>query len=227
MGLAWGVGFRLCERRLPPQINHKKFLFWFSGLFLSSWLGAKILFLLTQEQWESTVLLSAEKFWLGGGFVFLGGLFGGLAYTFLWGLFVATMTVQRMNFCLIPLLWAHAVGRLGCFLAGCCFGTISSQPWSVHLHGSPRHPVQLYEALGLALLAWWLQWRETRQSSVLPFYLLGYGILRWSVEWFRGDDIRGVWLGLSSSQWISGLMIFSGIVMISVTYLRRPVHSDN
>lgn len=226
MGLAWGIGFRLCEARLPNNIKSREFILWFAGLFLSSWVGAKILFLITQDQWQSTELLSAANFWLGGGFVFLGGLVAGVLYTWLWGQFIPRMNAMRMNFCLIPLLWAHAIGRLGCLLAGCCFGTVTELPWAIHLHGDLRHPVQIYEALGLALLALALQHRESKNGKILADYLLGYGVLRWGLEWFRGDDVRGIWLGMSSSQWISIILVICGLSVILRTYLPLSRQSD-
>lgn len=214
IGLAWGIGFRLAEGRLPASISRKIFVLWMLGLFISSWIGAKILFILTQDRWSTSELIQASNFWLGGGFVFLGGFLGGALFALLLGIVVPSLRPDKMQFTLIPLLWAHALGRIGCFLAGCCYGIETSAPWAIHLHGLDRHPVQLYEALGLAALAILLdkKWSE----RLLINYLLGYGVLRWSLEWLRGDELRGLIGGQSSSQWVSLGMIAFGIILWGV-----------
>jgi phosphatidylglycerol:prolipoprotein diacylglycerol transferase len=210
IGLAWGIGFRLAEARLPASIPLKHFVFWMLGLFISSWIGAKVLFILTQDRWATGELIQASNFWLGGGFVFLGGFLGGAIFTLVLGLIIPNLGAQRMQFTLVPLLWAHVIGRIGCLLAGCCYGTESSLPWSIHMHGLNRHPVQIYEALGLAGLALLLEKKWSQR--LLINYLIGYGLLRWSLEWFRGDELRGLAGGQSSSQWVSIGMIFLGLI---------------
>lgn len=223
IGLAWGIGYRLAEARLPANLSRKHFVLWMAGLFISSWIGAKVLFILTQDRWSTSELIQASNFWLGGGFVFLGGFLGGALFTLLLGLMVPNLSAQRMQFTLIPLLWAHAIGRIGCFLAGCCYGIESSVPWAIHLHGLDRHPVQLYEAFGLAGLAWLLQ--KKWNQRLLINYLLGYGVLRWTLEWFRGDELRGLIGGQSSSQWVSLGMIGIGLVLLVAN--RQKLHQQN
>lgn len=123
----------------------------------------------------------------------------------------------------------HALGRLGCFAQGCCHGKPTALPWgvafsSVHsavdpgLRGVPLHPVQLYEAAGEALLAWFLirrvlpgirAKRYTYGTSFLG-WLCTYSALRFFLEFLRGDD-RGalLWPMLSPSQWVS-LAVLAG-----------------
>lgn len=211
IGLAWGLAFRLAEARLPEAIQQRFFVVWSLGLFLTTWIGAKILFVFTQDRWTTTELVEASNFWLGGGFVFLGGFIAGALYTCLVGLVWPQFSHREMQFTLVPLLWGHAVGRVGCFLAGCCYGRETDVPWAVHLHGLDRHPVQLYEALSLAALAWILG--RVERTKLLPAYLLAYGALRWYLEWFRGDEVRGSLGGQSSSQWVSLLMVVLALVL--------------
>lgn len=212
IGLAWGVGFRLSEAHLPPTIKHKEFVIWFVGVFLCSWVGAKILFLLTQNQYRISELSVASNFWLGGGFVYLGGLIGGLIFSISIGLVLPVLTIDRMQFTIIPLLWSHAIGRVGCFLAGCCYGKASNLPWSIHLHGLDRHPVQLYEAASLSLLALLLTKIKNENVNFLSLYMIGYGLVRWCIEWLRGDEVRGISYNMSTSQWVSlGLLTIGAI----------------
>ena len=117
-------------------------------------------------------------------------------------------------------------GRLGCFLGGCCFGLPTHSALSVIFPGGspasyeqaelgllrdkslpslPVHPTQLYEALGcLAIAAWLLLWTQPRKrfdGQVLLAFLIAYAVLRFALEFIRADD-RGVFYGLSTSQWI-------------------------
>lgn len=209
IGLSWGLSFRMGEARYPEILGHRRYLFWFFGVFVFSWLGAKLLFLVTQEQWQSTELMMNSNFWMGGGFVYLGGLIGGALFSLLF-LMTQKLPFKTFEFSLVPLLLGHSLGRVGCFLAGCCYGAKADYPWSVHLHEANRHPVQLYESLLLLGLAWFL---EKRSKDKLIHYLGGYGILRFFLEYFRGDEIRGEYSFLTTSQWISLGMVLLAIAL--------------
>lgn len=116
-----------------------------------------------------------------------------------------------------PLALGQAVGRIGCFMAGCCYGKACSLPWAVtfsdpaafRLTGVPLgialHPTQLYHAAAdLLILAVTLGWMRRRRfpGQVFWVYVLLHAVLRFLVEAFRGDTVRGVFLGgaLSTSQ---------------------------
>ncbi len=85
---------------------------------------------------------------------------------------------------------AQAVGRIGCLLHGCCYGTPSALPWAVPLADSMRHPTPIYESVLLVALSGWL-WsiRHTPRPAGHLFrrYLVGYAIIRFVLEVFRGD----------------------------------------
>ncbi|MBQ8001542.1 MAG: prolipoprotein diacylglyceryl transferase [Ruminococcus sp.] len=153
---------------------------------------------------------------IASGMVFYGGLYGGLLAGFLWirhkkhpaGLFADIFAV------VIPLF--HSFGRVGCFFAGCCYGV----KWEYGISGrvlnsgvrelTARFPVQLVEAACLLvlfslLLVFFL--RGKAQGRLLTVYLASYAVLRFVLEFFRGDSIRGHLLYLSTSQWISLLTL--------------------
>jgi phosphatidylglycerol:prolipoprotein diacylglycerol transferase len=129
---------------------------------------------------------------------------------------------------------AHAVGRLGCFLGGCCYGAPFSGPWAVtYTHpfapaahpAIPRHPTPLYESGALLVIA--LVFALAPPSKVgagrrLLLYGLLYGALRFTVELFRGDDVRGVFFdgALSSSQLIALGVFFGALIALA---FRRPL----
>jgi phosphatidylglycerol---prolipoprotein diacylglyceryl transferase len=125
-----------------------------------------------------------------------------------------------------------AVARLGCFHAGCDFGTITDVPWAVrfaasapawHQHvrlgavppsalwSAPVHPTQLYEALlGVAMMALALVGRR-RPGAAFASVAACYALGRWLIEWFRADEVRGILLGMSTPQWLA-LAILGAIV---------------
>ena len=132
---------------------------------------------------------------------------------------------------IIPsLALGHAVGRMGCLLAGCCWGGVCKQPWAVTYSdpvaaanvGTPLHvalhPFPAYAALfnlGLWALLEWLYSRRPASGRVFATYLMVYGAGRFLLEWTRGDASRGFVLSgaLSTSQLISLGMIILGIVL--------------
>lgn len=164
----------------------------------------------------------------GTGFVFFGSMLailGGLAWlsrryeTTLWQLCDAGAPWMPLG---------HALGRMGCFMAGCCWGAPADVPWAVRFgpdavayaqrevphadgHTVALHPTQLYEAIGLLTLFAVLLYLRRRNGIEAPWrqasrYALGYGLLRLVVEVFRGDPSRGLPLELHSSRvagWLS------------------------
>ena len=129
----------------------------------------------------------------------------------------------------------QAVGRLGCVMAGCCYGKPTELPWGITFTnplaatnvGTPLdvslHPTQLYESVAVLLILGFLLLAERRGS---PFpgrtfwtYLLLYPSVRFVIEFFRGDPRGTVFDVLSTSQFVSLLLIPLSIVMLLV--LRR------
>jgi phosphatidylglycerol:prolipoprotein diacylglycerol transferase len=112
----------------------------------------------------------------------------------------------------------QAIGRLGCFFGGCCYGTASSLPWAVYEHGALRHPVMLYEsALDLALAAalFAIRNRPRPPGHLFRYYLLGYAAVRLGLEALRGEPQRSVG-PLSFTQ----LLCIAAIVALALS-LRR------
>ena len=129
----------------------------------------------------------------------------------------------------------HAVGRLGCLAAGCCFGRPTDLPWGITFTdpaaaanvgtplGVPLHPTQVYESGAEALILVFLLATERRgryfQGRTFWSYMLLYGVTRFIIEFFRGDDRGMVFGAISTSQFISLLIIPVSVVML--LYLSR------
>ena len=167
-----------------------------------------------------------------------GGVFyGGLVLAFLVGLWY----VRRHRLPIWPIADAiapgialgHVVGRFGCLLAGCCYGTPTSLPWGVTFTdtfaasnvGTPLHvalhPTQLYdggaELLILLFLLLTEKWWRRRAGWTFWVYILLYGISRFVVEMFRGDP-RGMTMGYSTSQFISIILVPLALAMLVVLW---------
>lgn len=229
MGLAWGVGFYLTQYLFEKnQLNSKPLLPLFFGIFLTSWIGAKIFFLGFSSPNKVFEYLYADSFWLGGGFVFYGGLIFALTFYFIWSLWLKKFPFNESKFLAPGLVIGHGIGRVGCFLTGCCFGSQCDLPWAVHMHGKWVHPVQLYEALGLFILGYFaLKWANSKKDNffVVTRYLLIYSTLRFLIEFFRGDVIRGVyWFELSTSQVISLVLFIGTLASIYLSKTKRSTH---
>lgn len=162
-----------------------------------------------------------------GGIVFYGGLLGGIIGA-LFGAMLIRRPLLSFESAVVPYLpLGHAVGRIGCTLAGCCYGMeyegFGALHYQILLNGLPSNhgcfPVQPAEAVGdvlicLALLR--MTKTNCRKGVLLTAYLSMYAALRFVLEFFRGDTARGMWLGMSTSQWISvALLIVCAAVSIT------------
>lgn len=113
----------------------------------------------------------------------------------------------------------HAIGRVGCFAAGCCWGVVCDRPWAVTFTnpeshrlvgvplGLPLHPTQLYEAFAEAAICLVLYRRFVRPhrpGAIIGLYLMLYSLVRFAVEFFRAHDANNLGFGpFSTEQWIA------------------------
>jgi phosphatidylglycerol:prolipoprotein diacylglycerol transferase len=179
----------------------------------------------------------AEIFSLArSGGVFYGGLIAAVLAAF-WYLRRHKMPVWVTCDVFAPgIALGHAIGRVGCLFAGCCFGRPTTLPWGIVFSdpfaasyvGTPLgvhlHPTQLYEAgAELAILALLLAVERRGRpfaGRTFWFYTLLYGVSRFVIEYFRGDE-RGMLLGLSTSQFISVVLVPLSVYML-LRLARRP-----
>jgi len=158
-----------------------------------------------------------------GGLIFYGGLLGGIAAFFIFAARRRLAVPSLADFAVSGLPLGHAIGRIGCFLNGCCYGTECSLPWSVYLHDAFRHPTQLYESAGnfaIYALLLWLYLRRPRPGTVLAAYLMLYPALRFMDEFVRGDE-RLRFLGLTVAQDISLLLFATGLTLMILLHRRK------
>ena len=164
------------------------------------------------------------------GGVFYGGFLLAVAGSALY-FWLAKLPGWQAADCVAPgLALAQGTGRVGCFLAGCCWGTpthlplavtftspLAHQITGVPLH-FPIHPTQLYEAVLVLLsipLLLWLRKRKAFAGEVILVYALYYAVARFFLEFFRGDP-RGYYFNrlLSTSQLISLVIIPAAVFLL-------------
>jgi phosphatidylglycerol:prolipoprotein diacylglycerol transferase len=132
--------------------------------------------------------------------------------------------LKLLNMVIPGVALAHAIGRIGCFTAGCCYGKPTDSPLGVIfprgyyadiVYGQvPVHPTQLYEAAFLILLFFSLTYLPKVKEHKFAAYLIGYGTFRAFLEtFFRGDD-RGLLFGIAPSLILSFAMTLAGIAIL-------------
>lgn len=228
-GSALGVLFAVYSPRNSAFARQDIF---FSACYagIGAFLGAKLLYLaITLPQIFSgpnppEFSLSLLFSLLRAGFVFYGGAFGGLFFLYLYTKKYHLPYVRTAEALIPSIPFIHAAGRIGCFFAGCCYGMPAASPWGVVFRagsaaptGISLLPVQLYESgLNLLLFAVLLFYANKRPATgkVLGCYLTGYACIRFALEFFRYDAVRGMLLGLSTSQWISLLLLPLGLFLL-------------
>ncbi len=188
-------------------------------------IGAKVFFIFASYSLVEIFQFIAEgdfDFIVNSGLVFYGGLIFGIigALGVAKLLKVDLLGIENHIVPFVPL--GHAIGRVGCFMAGCCYGMKYDGPLAVYypeimyefiegpIPGVGYFPVQLVESVLdiviFVILLFYVK-KERPRGNVLFLYLLMYAIMRFCTELFRGDEIRGIHFNISTSQWISIALI--------------------
>lgn len=189
-------------------------------------LGAKLLFFITEIKdilEDPSILLSLSE-----GFVVYGGIIGGIFGAYLYCRWKKLPVWKYFDIAAPSLALAQGFGRIGCFMAGCCYGRETSAWYGVtfeHSPFAPNHvsliPTQLISSaadfLHFFLLLWITKKRKT-EGIVVSFYLIFYSIGRFLIEMLRNDP-RGSVSFLSTSQFISIFTLIIGI--LSIVLLKR------
>ena len=201
-------------------------------LLLSAIAGAKVFMIV--DSWRYYGADPGRLFTMAAlrsGGVFYGGLLAALAVAY-WYTRRHRMPWLATADTMVPgLAFGHAIGRLGCFAAGCCWGRESHVAWAVtftdpaahSFTGVPLnvslHPTQLYEAMGTAAIGFVLLWLFLRPHSagvVLGSYLVLYSGFRFVVEFFRDEGARTLLVGgaISTTQCVAAGLALTGLWLL-------------
>jgi phosphatidylglycerol:prolipoprotein diacylglycerol transferase len=191
------VGLWVASRRAPQEgINSERVTDLGIWLIVAGMAGGKLFYILYFWDdfitgWHQEGLRSLRE-----GFVFYGGFIAACVATFVYTRLKRLPFWKIADVCGPSVALGHAFGRLGCFFNGCCYGKACSLPWAVRFppghitHNWTVHPTELYEATGnLAIFASLTMFyrRKRFDGQVWWLYVLSYGVLRFVIEFFRGD----------------------------------------
>lgn len=193
-------------------------------------IGGHLLYAITNID-EAIVLIKTGEFELKhlgrifGGNVFYGGFIGSvIALTIYCNRKKSTTKKEFIDIYAVCVPLFHAFGRIGCFLGGCCYG-VESDFGFVAPHndlvpgfgGVRRFPISLVECafnIIVFVILLYLYKKQKCNNKIIFIYMLAYPVGRFIFEFFRGDLIRGIYFGLSTSQWISIALFIVGFIGI-------------
>lgn len=221
------LGLSQAKKENISQETFSDIFFW---SILTGFISARLTYILVEfpnflaHPWQ--ILLSRS------GFVFLGGMLGGLLTFWLLSIKYKINFKKLTDTMAASLALGHAFGRIGCFFYGCCWGKPTNSIIGVLFpHDSPAGqcglkviPTQLIEASFLFILAgtlWIKSKKKDFDGQIFILYLFSYGCFRFIIEFFR-DDPRGSILGLSTSQIISILIVIIAVFM-KINWSKKPV----
>jgi phosphatidylglycerol---prolipoprotein diacylglyceryl transferase len=201
-------------------------------VLIAGLLGAKLLLVVVEwdafrrNPWE---ILSIFR----SGGVFYGGLLGAFPVAWWYARRHALPGWATADVLAPGVALGQAIGRLGCFCAGCCYGKSADVPWAVTFRDiyatrqvgtpidTPLHPTQLYESAATLLIFLVLVWMARRKSfsgQITLAYVALYAIVRFGIEFYRGDAVRGTVFGtwMSTSQFIAVLMVLGAAALVPI-----------
>ena len=191
------------------------------GAFCGGMIGAKLPFALSD--WDG---LRSGTVWFADGKTIMCGLIG--AY---FGVELAKWTleirVKTGDSFAVPAAVAIGIGRLACFVGGCCYGKPTDLPWACSFPGVEglRHPTQLYECafhFTAAIVLWELKRQRLFAGQLFKLYMISYFVFRFATEFLRPE--APLWLGLTGYQWAALWLIpvFAGMWWWSVGQDPKP-----
>lgn len=230
--LAW-IRYQSKKVDLPvSQMSDLAFL-----MIVMAVIGSRLIYVVVQWRFYAEHPLDIFKIWEGG-LVFLGGLIACIL-TAIWYLKKYRLSFWKVSDVFMPgVALGHAFGRVGCFLAGCCYGrqcdlnawyavVFPQRPGSLAPTEIPLYPTQLMEAAAEFLIFLFLAWKSGRKAfegQILLLYLILYSAARIGIEVFRGDLERGYIIPgwLSTSQFLGILLIVSAVLVLIYRKGRTP-----
>ncbi len=214
----------LLSYRVDAFSKNRKLAFDISLLLMgSAFVGGRLMHIFYEEfDYYRANPEQVFYFW-NGGFVYFGGLILCAISGFVYARYKKINFLEWADFFTPLFSLSHALGRIGCFLSGCCFGSQCILPWAY----AGRHPTALYLVLGEFFIFFLLLLMEKKQSyqfsgALFVKWLMLHSLLRFNVEYFR-DDFRGLFIkfpvlgSLSISQVVSLVVI---LVCLSFFFYR-------
>jgi phosphatidylglycerol:prolipoprotein diacylglycerol transferase len=223
LGIVAGVAYLVIQGKREVDLTFDQANALFLYIFLAALIGGKVFLFLEEPR---VYFAHVERLLKGAGFVFYGSFLFSVP-TMLWFFKRNKLdTFKMLDIMAITTCLVHMFGRIGCFMAGCCYGNPTTSVFGVSFtdpacyadpKGVPLHPTQLYEASYIFMVMIFLFYMRSRRKfygQLFLLYLLLYGAGRIAIEIFRGDQTRGyVFNVISHSQFIA-MMIMMLVLLI-------------
>ena len=228
------IGLGLAARQAKKEgIPSNKIIDLGFYILLAAIIGSRLFFILINFSHYMKNPLDIFKIWEGG-LVFYGGVLLAVPVA-IWYVKKSALGIWSTADLLAPsIAIGYATGRLGCFSAGCCYGKPAvglpwavtfTDPQSLAIIGVPLHPTQLYASSGafiIFLILITLRKYKSFDGQLFFTYLLLYSVLRFIVEFFRGDMNRGfIIYNISLAQAIGILMFLVAVAGLIVLRKRK------
>ncbi len=251
--VAFGVTYALASYRIKKEprwgLSQEHLQGLLTAMIIGLVIGARLGYVLfyNLRYYANHPLEIIMPFSFSGGVHFTGisgmSYHGGLICTIIGALWYSHknhLDFRNMADLLIPCIpLAYTFGRLGNFINGELWGRVTSAPWGMYFpSGDPtilRHPSQLYEAFGEGILLfavlWHLRNKVRTPGAMLAFYLIGYGILRFFIEYFRqpdeqfrqpGEQLGFIILNFSMGQLLCSAMVIAGVALYLFLRFAKP-----
>jgi phosphatidylglycerol---prolipoprotein diacylglyceryl transferase len=200
---------------------------------ISGILGGKLLYIITDIKLiiQDPSLLKD----IGSGFVIYGAIIGGGIAVFVYCKRKGWNVPKVFDLAIPSIPLAQGFGRIGCFLAGCCYGKETILRIGVEFKNSPfapsgvnLHPTQIYSSIFDFCLAFFLLWydrKERKDGRIFSMYVIIYSIGRFFVEFLRNDP-RGAVGALSTSQFISIFTLVFGIFFFNIHKFKKEAKTE-
>ena len=236
--VALGRAYAVAKRQNDPGIRPDDILDVGIWMIVMGVIGARLMFVIigwNDYRHAPGFPGSIFKVWEGG-LSFHGGLFGGIGALIVYCLIKRISILKVADIFCPSVMIAYAIGRIGCFLNGCCYGAPTNLPWGVRFFDDgrwtpPSHPTQLY-ASGLALLFFaglvWLERHRAYLGQVACWYLLGQATERFIMEiWRAGTTSDLIRVGpihfLTDVQWLCLAMAAIAVFGMAILRHKYPV----
>ena len=204
-------------------------------IILGALIGGKIFYIFFNfDSFCASTLIEKIRF----GFDFYGGFIGAVIALFFCLKNKNISLIKGMDFFAPALALGHAIGRIGCFLAGCCYGkptdsflgVVFNNPDTLvphHLQHTHLYPTQLFESIAnfiLFIILAKIYKNQKKQGTTALTYIMGYALIRFIIEFFRGDDRGSALFGLYPSQIIALILFCVATFWLFRGYLWKNKH---
>lgn len=157
------------------------------------------------------------------GFVYYGGFIGAVIGMWVFCQFYKQRFLDYFDTFTSILPLGQAIGRIGCYFNGCCYGKpydgLLAVTYFVDGKETKVFPTWFMESVFclIVFLVFFMISKEVFSGFYASIYMITYSLFRFCIEYYRGDEIRGIWLGISTSQFLSITVFCFGIILLSIS----------